>query len=404
MKIKFYFPSFFLILLFHASFVTFPYWEDYNKLKYLIVLVVGIFLVFNIKTFLNKKYMTINIVLLLYLAVTLFSSFINRHNVHERNVFLVAILYSLVLIEVFMLFEYFSINNRTAKLISILYYLTLFYVILTDFLLIIKPHLYIEKGMYYLIGNKFAVSYLHLQLIVLYIQKVKLINKNTFNRSIIVMLYSLLTLIICFKVDCSTGIIGLVVLLSVVIFSGLNKTIFKKPQTILITLLVFCSILLVFPMILKTKFISHIIVDFLGEDLTLSFRMIIYDKVPKLLSKVFMFGTGLGSSFEVMTKYMHAPNTQNGMLECILEQGVIATFLLLVLIFFVFKHIEKSKGNISAISMIYVYAVLASVEITLNQSFIIWLAIAMVCSDAKIFENKNNRFKLVFKNHSRNRF
>lgn len=398
MKIKLYFPTIFLILLFHASFITFPYLGNYNLLKYLIVLVVGIFLAFSFKTFLNKRYRTINIMLLLYLAVTVISSFVNRHNVHERNVFLVAILYSLVLIEVFFMFEYFSIKNKTVDLISVLYYLTLFYVILTDCLLIAKPNLYIEKDMYYLIGNKFAVAYLHLQLIVLYLQKFKFINKSTVNQNIIITIFFVITLFICFKIECSTGIIGLFALLILLLLNKSNKNILKKPQTLLIVLFVSCSILLIFPMILKNSFVSHVIVDILGEDLTLSFRMMIYKKAPKLLLANFVFGTGLGSSFEVVMKYMHAPNTQNGLMECILEQGIVGTVLLLILIYFVFKYIDKSKYSVPAIAMIYVFSVLASVEITIDQTFIIWLAIAMVCSDSEIEENKKRKFKLVFKN------
>ena len=398
MKIKFYFPTIFLILLYHASFITFPYLENYNLLKYLIVLVVGIFLAFSFKTFLNKRYRTINIMLLLYLGVTVISSFVNRHHIHERNVFLVAVLYSIVLIEVFFMFEYFSIKNKTPDLISVLYYLTLFYVILTDCLLIAKPNLYIEKDMYYLIGNKFAVAYLHLQLIVLYLQKVKFINKSTVNQNIIITIFFVITFFICFKIECSTGIIGLFVLLLLLLLNKSNKNILKKPQTLLIVLFVSCSILLVFPMILNNSFVSHVIVDILGEDLTLSFRMMIYKKAPKLLLANFVFGTCLGSSFEVVMKYMHAPNTQNGLMECILEQGIVGTVLLLILIYFVFKYIDKSKYSVPAIVMIYVFSVLASVEITIDQTFIIWLAIAMVCSDFEIEENKKRKFKLVFKN------
>ena len=94
---------------------------------------------------------------------------------------------------------------------------------------------------------------------------------------------------------------------------------------------------------------------------------------------------------------MRAPNTQNGLFECILEQGVVATFLLLVLIYKVFSYNRKNTFNLPVIIMIYIYGILSSVEITLNLPFMVFLATVLVFST---YENNSAQVRLTKNNYS----
>ncbi len=399
-KITLFIPSIFLILLYHVTFIYFPNWQGYYSFKYFVLLIVGIFLILKIRVFFNKEYYIINIFVLFYLIFILISSFINRDLHVTRNTFLVGGVFFLIIIECYLLFEYFSICGQTKKLILILYYLTLFYVILTDTILLLFPNLHIKHGMYYLIGNKFSVSYLHLQLIVLFAQKIQFDNYVKLNKKIIFILYSLLTFFICYTVECSTGIVALFFLIIGLVFHKELENLLIKPKTIIFTLLFFTTMLFIFSSILDNAFIKYIIVDILHEDITLTGRMTIYAIIGEILKGHYILGYGMGSSFEVMMNFMHAPNTQNGLLECILEQGILSTSLLIIIIYSIFKKANKKKSNVISIYMIYIYVFLSCIEITLDKSFLIWLALVLVTSNDlkkinKRFEKENINGKII---------
>ena len=250
--------------------------------------------------------------------------------------------------------------------------------------------------MYYLIGNKFSVSYLHLQLIVLFAQKIQFDNYVKLNKKIIFILYSLLTFFICYTVECSTGIVALFFLIIGLVFHKELENLLIKPKTIIFTLLFFTTMLFIFSSILDNAFIKYIIVDILHEDITLTGRMTIYAIIGEILKGHYILGYGMGSSFEVMN-FMHAPNTQNGLLECILEQGILSTSLLIIIIYSIFKKANKKKSNVISIYMIYIYVFLSCIEITLDKSFLIWLALVLVTSNDlkkinKRFEKENINF------------
>lgn len=391
MKLKLYYPSIFLVLIFHATFITFPYWNYYYYFKYLILFIVALFLLFNYKVIFNKKYKEANCILLLYIGSVIISSYINRNNAISRNVFLSSIVYGVTIFETFFLFEYFSLNKREKNLINVLYNLLFIYIILSDVLMLIKPTLHIEKGMYYLVGNKFTISYLHLQWIVLYLQKNKDKTFLRTRRGISLLFHFFITLIMCIYVDCSTGIIGLFTLLLLFFVSRKNEYILRKPSSILTVLAISSSILLIFRGLLKSRVASFVIEDILNADLTLTGRTPIYDNIGKVLQGHMLFGYGIGSSFDVVMKSIGAPNTQNGILECVLEQGTISTVLLLMLIYVIFKEIKMSSSRLSILFIIYVYAILSSVEITIDTSFITFLALLLACGFVK--EKSKTRLK-----------
>lgn len=384
MKMKLYIPSIFLILLFHASFITLPYWNNYYNFKYLIILIVGIFLIFRCNVFKKCEFQKINIILVMYLIMVVISSYINRFNVLSRNVFLSSIVFAVVIIEVFLLFEYFSIKGRTETFINTLFYLLLMYLIITDIIMILFPTLHIQKGMYYFIGNKFLVSYLHLQLIVLYLQKHSHERKMSTLKKIPLILLCSITLFICIYVECSTGVIGIFLLLILYCIEKKYPMFLKNPKTLFIILFISCSTLLLFSDVLKFGPVRYFIEEILNEDITLTGRMVIYSKINTILSDHLLFGYGFGSSFDVIMNTIGAPNTQNGVLEIILEQGLISFFLMMILVYVVFKKNKKNlKVNYSLI-MVYIFLILSSIEITLDTTFMIWIAISLTC------DSKNN--------------
>ena len=382
MKLKIYKPVIFLILLFHVIFINFPYIDGYGVIQYLLLVVVGVFLLTRFKVFKRNPFKKINSCMFLYLALVLLSGYMNRGLNIERQVLMTAILFSVKVVEVFFMFELFAINGKQKQLISTLFILTAFYCVISDIVLLVKPTLHIQEGMYYLIGNKFELSYLHLQMIVLYLQMKKNMRIGIISRkiseNIAFISLSILSLFICLQIDCSTGVMGIVLL---IIFYYLNidkKKIFGKPIIFLVVLLISCGVLLLFSNIITFEPVRYLVEDVLHKDITLTGRMQIYSSLDTIFNGHLLFGYGLGSSFEVVMHIIGAPNTQNGLLEIILEQGIFSLALLMILIYKVFKYESKSIESNYLVLMIYLYAVFASIEITLSLSFITWLALFLV--------------------------
>ncbi|HII4441206.1 TPA: O-antigen ligase family protein [Clostridium perfringens] len=391
MKIKINYSNFFLVLLFHATFISLPYWNNYDNYKYIILLIVGVFLLFKVNIFFNRKYKNVNIILTMYLFMVIISSFINRTNLYSRNVFLVSIIFAISILEVFLLFEYFFIIGKRQTLFKTLFYLILIYVAVTDIIMILFPALHIEKGMNYFVGNKFTVAYLHLQMIILYLEKCSFKKKMSLLDKLLFVLLCFVTLSVCIYTKCSTGIVGLFLLLIFYYIEKNNISLLRSTKTIFIVLFISSSILLLFSGILKIGFIRYFIENILHKDITLTGRLIIYNNINSIFSGHILLGYGLGSSFDIIMSTIHAPNTQNGILEVILEQGIISFILLMFLIYVVFRKIRKSKNCNYSLIMVYIYTVFSSIEITIGKSFLIWIALSLLCQD---LNDKNINRKL----------
>lgn len=380
MRLNIYKPTLLIVLLFHAVCINLPYINGYGMIQYLFLLITGIFLLFRYRTFKRNPFHSVNIWMLFYIGMVIVSSYINRNAVTERQVLLVAIIFAVKIVEIFFLFEFFAIKGKFKELISTLFYLTLFYCVLSDITLLVFPNLHVQKGMYYLIGNKFELSYLHLQLLVLFLQrqKNKGVTSKAVGNNVLFITLGVLSLFICSKIDCSTGIIGVVLLFVFYFLNFEKKEQFKKPFTFFAILFIAASVLLLFSSIVTWEPIRYLIVDVLHKDITLTGRLNIYSKLHLVFNNHILLGYGLGSSYEVSMKLISGPNTQNGILEVILEQGVLSLGLLLIVVYKVFKFNSKNANFTYLILILYIYALFASIEITLNLSFITWLALLLV--------------------------
>ena len=386
MKVRLYVPVIFAALLFHVAFIFFPYWTGYNQFKYAVLFITGIYLLFQYKLFLHRKNTVVNITAV-YLVLVLISACINRDTIQTRDVLMAAIVYAVIVLELFFLFELFNIKGKTFKLVETFYYLALFYVLLTDLILVLMPGLYVENGQYYLIGNKFGVSYLHIELIAFYFQKIKLSGEIKRKNRIIGILYGILALFISIRVECSTGIVGIIIFTLMIIHSKYRNRIYKRPIVIVVVILAFSFILLLFSGILNNKYLSFFIGQVLHEDITLTGRMSIYANIADVFTNHLLWGYGYGSSFEIAQKILSAPNVQNGLLECVMQMGLLATICLIWLIYKIFSETKTENKNYPSVIMIFTYAALASVEITFDLSFIAWLVLVYVCRNTKSKES-----------------
>lgn len=374
-----------MIFLYHLVFVEISYIKNYKIITFILMIFLGLYLFKNLKIFLNKQFLIRNIWIYLFCISIIITAF---YNDGISQLFYRTLFYVCCIIELFLLLELFSLKKILINAIRIFYYLTLFYIVLNDIILLFIPNLYhtLGNGEFYLIGNKFSVGYFHITLFILsfYLDLIKKqkISWHSF-------LFLLLSAIISSRIGCSTTLIGSIILMIFVLIPLKVKKFLKKRTLLFITLIVSTFILLVFSSILQYGPIKYIIENILGEDVGLTGRLNIYNNLSNIIQENLWLGYGHGESYNVLFPKIWAPNAQNGVLDCVIQYGLVGTGLYIKMIFSMFKSQKKDLRVYPFVILTYMYIILSSVEITLNITFLISLAIinAMYFKDYIFSEN-----------------
>lgn len=195
---------------------------------------------------------------------------------------------------------------------------------------------------------------------------------------------------ICILIETSTGIIATLLFLMLTLLGKNLIRIIENP--FVIVGLIIASMFLVFGLsaILQLPFVQNIIVNVLHEDLSLTGRMELYNLLYPLVMKSGLWGGGFGSYVAATLAYHGWYNAQNGLAEIILKYGFVGgvTFLTLV---FISVAGDKSK-NIMLYLAIFVFIIVAIVEVPFNNGFIFLLSLLQVQYDNKVdFIDGGNR-------------
>lgn len=339
-----------------------------------------LFVLINIrifKNFFDTRYVGINICVLILAIIMIYSGYANADIVFDRETWdgiIIeslhatrpdhAIYTSLKFISFPLYLQY--LNKYSKDRLFLRYFFTIFlvYTIISNFNAIIYNS---PDGGGYLVGNKFFVCYNNILLITLYFMRYPLlINK----KNIIIRLKSLLliSLLISIKTECSTGVIG-TILMYIFIFKFNNswKKKLYKWQTYLLLLLTL-DILFFFysTTFLNNPIAEFIVVDILGEDLTLSGRLNIYAALVGLLKDCPLWGYGIGNSHVFTIMNGIGPNAQNGLFNLMLEVGILGCISFLLMIFMLLKLSRENKFSYPIICLMYTMLILSSVEITFS--------------------------------------
>ena len=359
-------------LLYQSIFINLSYINGYGALKYLGLIIVTIFLIFNIDIFFKKKYLRVNMILII-LFITMIILTIYNMEFYEKS-FLTGIFNALNILDIYLFFEYLGYKEKVKQGINIFYKLTLFYVLVNDIVMLLIPKFF-QINHTYLIGNKFEVSYLHIFLLILFYQ----LNINDINKSIgkkmKFLFISILAIAVSISVQCNTALIGCVIVIIFTLLGKVLKKILINNNIMIIFLVISDSILLIGSSILSNPIIKYFIVNILGEDITLTGRMRIYNQIFPIINERFWVGYGYENNYSVLYKKIYAPNTQNGVLECIFLYGIISTVLILILMYLSMKNARNNVIMYPIIIIIYMYILLSSVEITLGITILPFFAI-----------------------------
>lgn len=358
---------------------------DIKLIKYICLIFLIIYLMQNNKIFLKKKYERINKWVILFAVIVTLSSihslFIDFPSGFNDVSPFSGFLLSLSVCMSFFLVEFLYEKNRIRLFLKNIFFIILFYLVIND--LLIPFHSPLERAQGYFIGGKFTISYLHILACVLY-YFLHLCNGNTQSKYKIVMsCFFIYSLFISFYLECSTSVIGILILIVLFFFKSFSIRLYSPIFVITYIFLSSVFFLLFYDDILSLPFVQHLIVDILNEDLTLTGRVNIYMGMFDLLGFEPLWGWGNGNSTFFVNYYLDMPNTQNGLLENYINWGLLGVISFLILVFFVIKYAEK-KNSYPFINLIMVFIVLSTIEITLG---ILFLSILPFCLFSSI--NKN---------------
>lgn len=364
-KIKFL--NFILLLgFFQVAFIKFPYISNYNIVRYIIISCIGLFIILGLKE--NKDIIDnkFKILLLIYSIFVIFSGISNNKEHEVTNTAISSIMYIMLLWELFAVMPMIKKKVSDKFIFKSFFIIATFYVMITDFFLIFFPRLFMDKGEYYFIGNKFSVIYTHFNWLVFYLLLRKK-DKCNFYIDFKIIMMILLIIFISFKIECMTGIVGII---SFIILAVLPSKIIDNRNVGIIILIVCGFFPIFYQYILNFSSVRYFITEVLHRDLTLTGRITIYKNIFNILDGHVLWGYGYGSSYEVWFNALHYPNSQNGLIDMVVETGLLSTITFIFMVRSIFKENNKIIKLI-----ICMFFILSTFEITLGSMMIAWLAL-----------------------------
>lgn len=393
-SLKISISSMLAILLFLAQFITMPYISWYNLLRYGTIIVVGLYVGRRIRVVIQKKYLFLNVISLFFSFLTIIASYLNRSRLGDRDPFLASIPFAAAFVLFLFYMEIMAEKKKVKRVIEIFFRTALVVLLITDILIFVAPSLYLYNK--YFVGTKFEVVYLHILIIIFYLSLNQTGKLYTYKKILLILLAAW-SLFICIYVNCSTGIVGVAVLLLLLLAIKRKERLFLNGKLYCVMQALCLGFVFFYEFVLNNPTVEYLIVEILGRDITLTSRTRIYEIVPLILTEHsgWMIGMGYGSSYDLGMRFAGFPDTQNGILEWIWQVGI-PTTIIMVLMFAVILNIskqymnEKNRGLLHPlIAGLYLFSILGTVEITITSMYFS-IAICIMAAATGTYERKKH--------------
>lgn len=376
-----YILSFFLIL-FSSNYI-----DNVQIAKYIIMFFLGIYILINSKIiFYEKNYIGLNFLIIIYALWSLISSFVNVNIISNRNTFLASIIYCGSFLELILVFEISSIKCKSNIFMKILTFFYFFFCLITDIqILYYNLTNILTDSTVFLIGNKFNVTYFHIQFIVLLwlIQK-KLLSKENKFLLIALILYSIY---LSKVVMCTTSIFALIFLLVLVLFEKKLKKIITSKIFLLLLFALSASFIFWYNILINLDGIKELF-NYFGEDLiNMSGRVNVFNSIVEICNKKWLFGYGYASSNYILMLYTETMDAQNGFWELVVYSGYIGAFLYSFIIFLPYKKSQKNYDYFPLFAYITIMIIVAFIEIPYNNVLLFFTSIIYISKNS-LFTNQ----------------
>lgn len=368
----------------------------FSMVKFPLLYIGGICLMTQINLFIRvrrkRKYFFCMLTLFFLCAALGFSAYVNKNPIIGVDPMRATVRVILFLVELFLLAIWIAETGKCKYAMNVLFWYVLILVAVTDVLLFTRAIVFFS-GRYenYLIGTKFSVAYMHMNLLTLWFVRNKLqLTRDGKTKSFILLTIPFL-FIVSLRVDCMTGVIGCLML--VVLFLMLNTRFQRKfvrfSSPVLLWLFLIGSV--VFPFlaerIVSIPVITHIVESVLERDATLTGRLGIFRTFGTKMSGQWMWGFGFGNGNAAAERLFRCANAQNAQLQWILQSGLPGILLINVLMTLIIKQLSGSSRQrqiMPLMILVYVYIIMGTVETTFNMSFFMWLACIFMHVNEKV--------------------
>ena len=334
-----------------------------------------------------QKIKKVLLAVLLYGITTIVSSIYNEM---PTNTVVASFFFLLHILSVYLLSVHMIKKYSTKECFKVLLGVFLTICVLTDIPMLFIDYDFNNSSEEYLIGNKFVVSYVHCFTSALFFARVGSIRKENavrikargVCRRFVAYLFALYSLLICWIVTCSTGLISTVAMILILILpENIIKFISSGKKMILVTLIV--TILMFGSFSLLTQpIIQNFVQNVLGKSTSFTGRIQIWAIIFEVISRKPIIGYGYYNN--IIEMVLGYGNPQNGVLKCLIDTGILGLLFYACIVMCSFKITnvkEKSESTyiLSMIAFYYAMLVASLVEINLTH-LIVFLCMSIVAA------------------------
>ncbi|MBP3478964.1 MAG: hypothetical protein J6K03_05715, partial [Oscillospiraceae bacterium] len=293
----------------------------------------------------KKKFFYIFLSLILLFIMLWLSANSNKNTTFGTVAERMTVRLVLYLTELFFLMIWASEKGKGDFVIRFLFGYVFVLVVATDFLLLTKLVVF-HNGRFetYLVGNKFTVSYMHMNLLALWFVK----NNGRFHfwqkSKVLAILAASVVIIVSIYVDCITGLLGCLALIW--LFASINtpfeRKIMRLTSPTILTLVLAASVIFPFvaQSIVSIPFIESLLESVLGRSDTLTGRLNIFEVFSLRMGNRWLWGYGYGNGNAISEAIFGYANAQNAILYWVLQAGVLVTGSLILLILLIFRQLS----------------------------------------------------------------
>ena len=378
------------VLIYIVTFFSTKYF-DYNTLRYLLIVLVAIMLIAKAPKSVFMDNLRLNVLVILFLAATSWSSFSSNYGT-DRNLRLASIVFCVVFSELVMFLEIMAKKNMMLLCIKTWYRCAVLISLLTDIMALTQGSI---DGNYF-VGTKFAVVYQHLFLLTLFmmVNASSIMEKNSLNNYRVKFTFYallLLTVILSLYVDCMTGVIGTVLFFIISLLVRHNSKMMASGGMFIGAILASFAFMWVVPSILLNENVASFVTNKLNRSLSLTGRTLIFGRIPQIMQGKWFLGFGYGSSYEICQRYIGFADTQNALMEWIMQIGVLGSILLCLMLCYCITKLHKNimfyTEWVWPLAFVYTYVALGTIEITYSYQFIgVLLVLYALSKDKGSFE------------------
>ena len=350
-------------------------------IKYAIILYL-----FTKHCFEYKKMRSITAFILLYGGVIFISTLMNQNML---NRYVASFVYMLHIMTIYVTIYAFVRNRGIEALVRCLILTLIVFALFTDSLMLFVSYNFSSPSESYLIGNKFAVSYLHCFITALLYccnekNAKKRLRLKTF-RSI----FCVASVLVCMKVTCTTG------MLICLLMGAMNyfpiplriRKVISNPKIIVLVTAVINVLMLGSTSLLTNPYIADFISNVLGKSYTWVGRLHIYAMIFDVIKIRPWMGYGYFSN--IIEKILGFGNAQNGVLKIIIDYGIIGLIGYTLLAYRSMKSFDHTAEKIWSMAVFVYCMIFASIaEINLTD-YLFFLTSSIIFASGEIANFKN---------------